>query len=78
MKPLIRFLITFLCSNYLTNRLTEQFFTEGNWSYTIANIGFFVPVLLVTGAVLTWAFETKVADLHFQGKKIGTMKDEEQ
>lgn len=75
MKSLIRILIIILCSQYLTNRLVEQIFVPGNWSYFLAHLAMFVPVCLITGAILVWAFERKVADLHFEGKKVGTMKE---
>lgn len=75
MKILTRTLIIILSAQFFTNRITELFFTEGNWSYVLGRIAICVPVYLITGAILTWAFETKVADLHFQGKKVGKMKE---
>jgi hypothetical protein len=43
----------------------------------LGNLGFFVPVCITTGAIFTWAFETKVADLYYKDEKVGTMRESE-
>lgn len=77
MKFLVRFLITFLIANHYVSLIVSQYFLRGNWSYTLANIAIFVPVFELVRIVLTWAFETKVADVYFQGQKVGKIKEEE-
>lgn len=77
MKTLIRFLIVFIIANHYASLIVSQYFLRGNWSYTLANIAIFVPVFELVRIVLTWAFETKVADVYFQGQKVGKIKEDE-
>lgn len=77
MKFLTRFLIISAIAFFLATLITSQWFERGTFSYGIA----FVPFLFLsfdsTGTILRWAFATKVADLHYQGEKVGTMKEDE-
>lgn len=77
MKILVRFLIIAIITHFLSQWITSQFFIKGNWSFTLANLAVWLVAFEAVGRVLTWAFATKVADLHFQGKKIGTMSEED-
>lgn len=77
MKSLTRFFIICTIAYLISHFLTSQFFVQGNWSFTLANFAVFVVVAEITQAILRWAFATKVADLYFEGKKVGTIEEED-
>ncbi len=73
MRLILKFLIKNFAAWILATRLTEFYFTPNNWSFLLARFAAFVIIY----EVMRFAFERKVADLHFQGKKVGEMKEDE-
>ncbi|HEY0752252.1 MAG TPA: hypothetical protein VGD26_13925 [Chitinophagaceae bacterium] len=73
MKAIAKFVVRLVVTGKLCNLVTPLWFVPKTTSYFIADCAIFIALY----TLLEWAFEVKVADIMFEGKKVGEMKERE-